>query len=268
MSTTLKLLMTVVLTGLIVGVVVLMLAQSTCTVAEDITATTRITLQPTPTPSLIDAPKIAPDCRVSGTGIGDVIVRSYPGSTYAELGIITDEVELTALGATDDGWLTVSYGERRGWVRREVISTAGRCDALPAVRNPTIPVAPADQEVFGVQIDRDASGEFVNAISAPDGDGADLLWVSVINLYTQPPNNMRQFTLTLECTGANVEAVRWGWAYTAPDMGCGDSVTIPFMIDNSQHPFIITFAPNSPQSYIGYRLVIANASDTAAEVVG
>jgi len=246
----------VALLPILVGAVLILFAQSAICAADRVSATTLGASAPNATPPPIsDAPKLAPQCIISSAVEGDVIVRSYPGAQFAELGFLNSD--LTALGATDDGWVTVGYGERRGWLRSENLRFAGVCDSLPTVRNPMIPTAASDAEVFAVQIDRDNEGSFRNSISTPDGDVNDLLWVTIINLYNQPPNNMREFTLTLECNGTNTDSVRWGWAYRAPTMHCGEAITIPFMIGNSQQPFTITFAPNSPQSYIDYTLHIS-----------
>ncbi len=249
----------IALLPVLAGLVLLLLAQPAfCSVNQvSATALTSVTATPTPAP-LIDAPKIAPQCTVGSAVTGDLLVRSYPGAEFAELGtLITD---LTALGITDDGWVTVNYGERRGWLRAENLRFSGVCDVLPTVRNPMIPVAPTDAEVFALQVDRDGEGAFRNTISAPDGDGLDVLWVVIINLYTQPPNNLREFTLTLDCDGSHSEAVRWGWSYHTPTLTCGDALTLPFAVDSPQQPFTITFAPQSPQSYVNYVLRVSGGA--------
>jgi hypothetical protein len=239
----------------LVGALLIMFGQPVLCTADYVSAATMSAAAPAATPvPLVDAPKYAPQCYVSTAVQGDVLVRSYPGSQFAELGYLSGE--LTASGVTDSGWVTVDYGERRGWLRVENLRFRGSCETLPTVRDPLIPNALADPDVFAVQIDRDGTGTFSNAISSPDGDTTDVVWVVIINLYTEPPNNLREFTLTLECEGVNTDSVRWGWSYRAPQMTCGDAITLPFMAENNQQPFTITFAPNSPQSYVDYTLRI------------
>lgn len=244
---------------IIVGVIVLLIGQpALCRVDPTFaTAMSAARLQATPAP-LIDAPKSAPQCSIASAVPGDVYVRSYPGAQFAELGILNGD--MTALGVTDDGWVTVGYGERRGWLRAENLRFNGACESLPDVRNPLIPTAPLDDQAFAVQIDRDGEGTFSNTISTPEGDSSDVLWVVIINLYSAPPNNLREFTLTMQCDGAQADSLRWGWAYRAPTLRCGDSLTIPFTINASQQPFHITVAPDSPQSYIPYRLAITGGA--------
>lgn len=243
----------------VAGLVVLLLMQPAVCPINQVSATALATPTSAPTLApLVDAPKLAPQCLVGSAVPGDLLVRSYPGAEFAELGTLV--AELTALGLTDDGWVTVNYGERRGWLRAENLRFSGVCAALPRVRNPLIPVAAPDAEVFALQVDRDGDGSFRNTISTPEGDALDILWVVIINLYTQPPNNLREFTLTLDCDGAQPDAVRWGWAYETPTLTCGDALTLPFTLDNPQQPFSITYAPNSPQSYINYVLRVSGGA--------
>lgn len=234
----------------VIGAALLIFGQPVFCTSDSVSAAT-LSAAATSAP-LIDAPKYAPQCYVSNAVPGDVLVRSYPGTEFAELGYLSGE--LTALGITDSGWITVDYAERRGWLRVENLRFRGHCESLPAVRDPLIPTAPDDADVFAVQVDRDGAGTFGGAISSPDGDTMDIVWIVVINLYTEPPNNLREFTLTLECDGTHSDALRWGWSYHTPALTCGDALTLPFMVGSSQQPFTIAFAPNSPQSYVEYTL--------------
>jgi Bacterial SH3 domain len=193
------------------------------------------------------------DCRVANTSPAGVIVRSAPAAQYAVLGTLNQKGELPALGRTDNGWFSIAFGERQGWIKSDVVTPSGNCGALPLVRNPAIPVAPIDVPAYLLQVDRDGSGSFTQAISTPDGDHDDLIWVRVINLYTEPPNNYRQFVLTLDCRGERTDDVRWGNPY-APTHRCGESITVPFLSGSEQQPVSVLFAPGSPQNYVEYRL--------------
>ena len=211
-------------------------------------------------PATLDGTALrAVNCRVANAAGADAIVRSAPAVQYAILGLLAPNGSLPVIGRTDDnGWYTVDFAERRGWVRGDVIALDGDCVALPVVRNPTIPNAPADAETFLVQVDRDASGTFRQAISAPDGDTTDLVWVRVINLDTNPPNNYREFALTLDCQGTGVTAVRWGSAYN-PALACGASIVLPFLDSSAQQPISVLFPPGNRQSYVEYTLSILPA---------
>ncbi len=206
-------------------------------------------------PATLDGAALrALDCRVANASGADILVRSAPAAQFAVLGLLAPSGALPVIGRTDDNaWYTVAFSERRGWVRGDVIALDGDCATLSVVRNPTIPDAPADAEAFLMQIDRDASGAFRQTISAPSGDTADLIWVRIINLDTNPPNNYREFTLTLDCQGTGVGAVRWGSAYQ-PGLVCGASVVLPFLSGSAQQPISVQFPPGSRQSYIEYTL--------------
>lgn len=203
-------------------------------------------------------PVVAPPCSIINTTPADVLVRSAPSDNFAMLGTLPPATTLPALGRTDDGWFAVNFAERQGWLRADVAAPQGDCAALPSILNPTIPSAPEDVAAYAIEIDRDGEGLFREVISYPQGDTNDLLWVSIINLHTEPPNNYREFTLTLNCEGSGLEAVRWGLAY-APNMTCGQSVVMPFINGANQQPFSITLPQGSRQSYVQFSLSVTPA---------
>jgi hypothetical protein len=200
-------------------------------------------------------PLVAPRCSALNPTGSDVLVRSAPADSFAILGILSPSMTIPALGRTDSGWISVNYAERQGWVRHDVTILQGECIALPQVLDPTIPSAPSDIRVYGLEIDRDGDGSFREVISAPEGDTSDLIWISIVNLHTAPPNNYREFTLTLNCEGAGLEAVRWGSAYD-PTLMCGQSVVVPFIHGASQQPFAVTLPEGSRQSFVQYTLLV------------
>ncbi len=203
----------------------------------------------------------APNCRVANAVGVAALVRSAPAAQFAPLGLLLPNGSLPVIGRTDDHqWYAVNFDERQGWIAGNVIALDGDCAALPVVRNPTIPTAPADAPAYLVQVDRDASGTFQQAISAPDGDTEDLVWVRVINLDTNPPNNYREFALTLDCQGTGVEALRWGSANNpTQSLTCGASVVLPFLSGSAQQPIRVLLPPGSHQSYVEYTLSILPA---------
>jgi hypothetical protein len=157
---------------------------------------------------------------------------------------------------TQPVWYAVGYAERRGWVAENAaILQGGDCGALPTVRNPLIPDAPQDPPAHVIAVDRDGSGTFSERISAPTGDMEDLVWVRVINLYTEPPNNFREFTLTLQCRGTGADAVRWG-TVGAPTLRCGDEMAFPFIYGSSDRPVTVQLPTNTQQSSVEYALQV------------
>ncbi len=207
-------------------------------------------------PAALDGTTLrANDCRVTNPGDVNTLIRSAPADRYAVIGLLPPGASLPVIGRTDNDWYTVDFNERQGWVAGAVIAPVGDCAGIPIVRNPAIPTAPGDPDALLLQVDRDASAAFHNAISTPEGDTRDLIWVRAINLYTEPPNNFREFALTLNCRGDGAENLRWGSAYQ-PDLRCGATLVLPFIVSSTQQPIVVQFAPGSPQSYADYDLSV------------
>jgi hypothetical protein len=199
--------------------------------------------------------KSLPQCEISNSLGGEALIRSAPASEYDPLGTLSAQMMLPVLGRTDDGWLAVNYGERQGWVRGDVVSLNGQCEALTHLTNPTVPVAAVDAEAFLLEFDRDSSGQFRDSISTPQGDASDLVWLRAINLNSTAPNNYREFTLTMNCSGAGAQHLRWGSPYE-PTLRCGESARLPFIFNLNQQPITIIVEPNAPQSYIEYEISV------------
>lgn len=216
-------------------------------------------IEPTPQPpTYVDTPVLALNCLVVNSQVSDLLVRSAPADAYAPLGMITTGTGIQALGRTmtQPVWYAVGYAERRGWIAENAaILQGGDCASLPTVRNPLIPDAPQDPPAHVIAVDRDGSGTFYERISAPTGDIEDLVWVRVINLYTEPPNNFREFTVRLQCNGTGVDAVRWGMV-GSPTLRCGEEMTFPFIYGSSDRPLTVQFPGNSQQSSVEYALQV------------
>jgi hypothetical protein len=202
--------------------------------------------------------KAAPLCQLTSAEAA-AIVRSAPSPEYAIIGTLNPDRFIPVLGQTDNGWYAVNFAERQGWLSAELASLVGSCVNLPRLLNPAIPAAPADPDVYLMEIDRDGSGQIRGSISTPNGDSSDVIWVRAINLDSNTPNNYREYTLTLNCTGASVESLRWG-APLDPNLACGDSVALPFLYQLNQQPIAVVIAPSSPQSYIEYMLTVTSST--------
>jgi hypothetical protein len=210
--------------------------------------------------------KAAPPCQLTTNSANAVIIRSAPSTDYEVLAGLQVGSFLPVLGRTDDNWYAVNYNERQTWMAGDAVALVGSCDSVPRLINPTIPNAPVDPDVYLLEVDRDGSGLIRDALSTPQGDSNDIVWVRAINLYTQAPNNYREFTLTLNCTGIGAQYLRWGSPYE-PTLGCGDTVTLPFLFDLNQQPLAVVFEANTPQSYVEYMLTINSAAAAAQPFV-
>ncbi|MBE0690740.1 MAG: SH3 domain-containing protein, partial [Anaerolineae bacterium] len=210
--------------------------------------------------------KAAPPCQMTTSGSAAALVRGAPSPVYEFIGTLQPGAYLPVLGHTDDGWFAVNYAEREGWLTDDVATLIGQCEQIPRLLNPVIPTAPADPDVYLLEVDRDGSSQLRDALSLPNGDSSDLIWLRAINLYSQAPNNYRIFSVTLNCTGIGAEHLRWGPPYE-PVLSCGDTVELPFLFEISQQPLAVVFEANSPQSYVEYMLTITSASANSSPIL-
>ncbi len=197
----------------------------------------------------------AANCRADNGGAASVLIRSAPADQYAVIGLLPLNAALPVIGHTDNDWIMVDFNEQQGWITGALITMTGDCAGVPSVHNPAIPSAPADADALLVQVDRDASATLHQSISTPNGDTSDLIWVRAINLDSAPPNNYREFVLTLDCHGEGSDNLRWGSAYQ-PTLRCGDSLVLPFIVSGAQHPITVLFPAGSRQSYADYDLSV------------
>jgi hypothetical protein len=117
-----------------------------------------------------------------------------------------------------------------------------------------VPAAPYDTAEFLFGLDRDSGGQFNESISYPDGDRSDLIQVTISNLIDRPPDNYREVSLTLYCSGVGAEQVRWGLP-DKPNLLCGQTIKMPFIANSNRAPLAVVLPDGSAQSYIHYTLV-------------
>jgi len=178
------------------------------------------------------------------------------------------------------------------WVRSDVVRSAGNCNGLADVSSPDAPAqqsappatteegsassqptevappppteetppplatAPQDTGQFFFDVTRDQSSQFSEQISFPEGDTQDQVFFRITDLSQFPPNNNREFTFTLTCTGTGSEDLRWGTGVNT-NRSCGDSITRFFTDDSDQQLFTISLTGGGP-SLVNYTLIAAN----------
>lgn len=96
-------------------------------------------------------------------------------------------------------------------------------------------IAPPDNQ-HNLTIDRDDGGQISDAVSYPDGDTSERVRVTIDNLTNFTPNNTRNITLTLVCTGTGTENVSWGTGGPSSPTpnSCGQSTTVFHGYDSNQ----------------------------------
>jgi hypothetical protein len=129
---------------------------------------------------------------------------------------------------------------------------AGTPRAFVAYQLSAVPIASPDGEGYVFGFDRDNGGRFNEVISAPAGDGRDLVRVQVNNLLANAPHNFREVDLTLVCAGSHIEQVRWGAPNHETHL-CGQTVRLPFHA-NHQHDMVVALRGDLP-AYVTYTLV-------------
>ncbi|GAB4307302.1 MAG: hypothetical protein Kow00117_00460 [Phototrophicales bacterium] len=126
----------------------------------------------------------------------------------------------------------------------------------PPPTEPSTQVAPIDSNQLNWTIDRDAGGQFSDAVSNPDGDTNDRIRLTVDGLFNQPPNNYRQFVVTLVCNGTNTGNLSWGTGGPSSPTGlsCGDSITVTHTNESNQTYININMSGSSA-GYVTYTLI-------------
>lgn len=119
-----------------------------------------------------------------------------------------------------------------------------------------MPTAPPDADQLNWTLDRNAGGQFSDAVSFPSGDTTDRIRVTVDGLNNQPPNNFRRFQFTLVCTGTNTQNLGWGTGGPAAGTGlsCGGSLQQVFTNDSNQLFINVRITSGDP-SYVQYTII-------------
>lgn len=119
-----------------------------------------------------------------------------------------------------------------------------------------VQTAPPDADSLNWTLDRNAGGQFSDAVSFPSGDTTDRIRVTVDGLNNQPPNNFRRFQFTLVCTGTNTQNLGWGTGGPSAGTGlsCGGSLQQVFTNDSNQLFINVRITSGDP-SYVQYTII-------------
>lgn len=134
-------------------------------------------------------------------------------------------------------------------------------DTAPPTATPpptqAVQIAPPTAAQLNWALNRDSGGQFTGAVSNPEGNTSDRIRVTVDGLSNQPPNNFRQFTITLVCNGTNTSNLRWGTGGPSSPTGlqCGGSINITHTNDSNQTFININMTGGSSPGYVSYTLV-------------
>jgi hypothetical protein len=157
--------------------------------------------------------------------------------------------ENPALGCDATTVITLSQGATDHPLTVTLPGGSGR--GVLAYALTAVPVAPADSDSYLFTVDRNAGGQFGEVISAPTGDPTDRVELVAANLTQTPPDNYREFRVTLTCAGAGAETVRWGPGDN-PTLPCNATATVPLLAGAERQTFTVTA---TGAAYVHYRLV-------------
>jgi uncharacterized protein YraI len=253
-------------------------AGSTSTTAPTDSSSTTGTTETTPSLDLTV-------CNVMGNQ-GGINVRSGPGTNYSVIG----QLQPTIVTGYASDWYTINYNNRTGWVYSGVVTTEGACSALSYVNPPPAPVVPptattsssapatatphqsgGDQPTsapppttasvqtappdgnYTFDVDRNNGGTFHEVISYHEGDTSDLITVDV-NLGQLSPDNARNVSITLSCSGTGTENVSFTrQSPNAQRYTCGQTITYRYAHPYSTQPYYVFIDSGGP-SYVNYTL--------------
>lgn len=118
-----------------------------------------------------------------------------------------------------------------------------------------VQIAVIDSDQLNMTVDRDAGGTYTNDVSSPNGDTKDRIRLTIDNLSNQTPNNYRELSITLVCSGDGAANLRWGTGGpTSPNpRGCNESITAVHTNDSNQ-TFINVEMTGS--GYIQYTIIV------------
>jgi hypothetical protein len=194
-------------------------------------------------------------CTASSNTGGNVNIRTGPGTTYTVSASLAYGLSVSVVGQSRNGWYQVAFNSQTGWVSGSVISLTGSCVQLPDVTPAEISVSQTNSFTNPLQLnlDRDGWGNVSDRLSYMETDPRDLILMTVTNLTTLSPDNYREFSLTLFCSGAGMDFVRWG-APEQPTLHCGNSVVLPATWTYAQQRIAVTLLDRSGLSDVNYML--------------
>jgi uncharacterized protein YraI len=193
-------------------------------------------------------------CAARSSVANNVNIRSGPGTTYAVIGMLANGATILVTGQSAAGWFQVESGEETGWVSGSVVALEGQCSALPDVTPTGGQNTVAQAGVFDLKVDRDGWGNVSNQLIYSDVNRRHLILLAVTNMTSDPPDNYREFTLTLLCNGTGVDYIRWG-APENPTRSCGGSVVMPITMTYNQQWIAVTLPDASAYSDVHYTLM-------------
>ncbi len=201
------------------------------------------------------APLDSSVCSVSSNTGGNVNIRSGPGINYDVVGSLAYGQSLTVTGQTQDGWYQTTLNGQPVWVSGSVVSLHGACSQLqPATPTQTV-VSQPDTGNLQLVVDRDGWGNLSESLSYQEADAQDLILMTVTNLTNSAPDNYREFSLTLLCSGTGGDFIRWG-APEQPTHRCGSSIVLPATPTYNQQWIAVALPDKSGLSDVNYLLYV------------
>lgn len=194
-------------------------------------------------------------CRAASASGLNINIRSGPGLDYPVIDTLAVNQHIVVSGRTSSGWYRVDVNEQLGWISSTVVTVSGDCATLPDVSALStalrLPSSGAALNPFNFAIDRDGWGSFNEALSSAEPLARDLIDFSAYNLIA---GDFREYTLSLICSGAGLDSLRWG-APQNPTLLCGSSTTLPLTAGTPRLTLTVMLLNPDPLTDVDYTLM-------------
>ncbi|MEZ4667083.1 MAG: SH3 domain-containing protein [Anaerolineae bacterium] len=201
--------------------------------------------------NLSSAPKTT--CAARSSVANNINIRSGPGTNFGVIGMLAVDTTIAVVGQTSTGWYQVEAEDGGGWVSASVTELEGQCVGLLNVVPSNQDDSTAQAGIFNLQVDRDGWGNVSNHLVYSDLNRRHLILLAITNMSANPPDNYREFTLTLLCNGTGTDYVRWG-APESPTQICGSTAVIPVTTAYNQQWIAVTLPDTRGLSNVNYTL--------------
>ena len=227
---------------------------------ELVSAVYAVALNPSDAPAPVATPEVSAtsaftlpvlpvsgDCVLATLEAGEVNVRSFPTTDSEVITTISPANIYFVIGRIpDSSWYEIDLGQGAGWVAAFVTRRGGDCSNVqvsytPPTATPEVPpTLEATQQIAGdnevnttFSFTRDINQGFSGALSYPQGNSADSIVYSLIDIPSPVPGSP-EFRYRIVCAGTGVEyaEVRFSDGSVRPCTADGSNY-VTYVRDNS-----------------------------------
>jgi hypothetical protein len=184
-----------------------------------------------------------------------IYLSAQPSTSSITVLALPTNIPFIADARTSDGWYRLTIDNTVGWVNGNIVNVTGDCVGLPVdtmiqtnATSDSTSIAPFDVDRHYFSIDGNQGGRFNNKVSYPNGDGTDVIQLTLSNVPSS-----RTIGLIMNCRGNGAEALRWGVSQTTT-YGCGELLELEFTKSSSDILLTVVLTAVTVQQYAEYQL--------------